>query len=85
LDKVLGEAFIRDILFTDKLVLTSGRISSEMITKVAKRGIPIVVSRSAPMDLALRIGEEMNTTIVGFARGNRMNVYTGSSRIDFDI
>jgi FdhD protein len=85
LDKVLGEAFIRDILFSDKLVLTSGRISSEMITKVAKRGISIVVSRSAPMDLALRIGEEMNTTIVGFARGNRMNVYTGSSRIDFEV
>ena len=85
LDKVLGEAFIKDILFTDKIILTSGRISSEMLTKVAKRGISMVVSRSAPMDLALRIGEEMNTTIVGFARGNRMNVYTGSSRIDFNI
>ncbi|OGO79061.1 MAG: sufurtransferase FdhD [Clostridiales bacterium GWB2_37_7] len=83
LDKVLGEAFIKDILFTDKIILTSGRISSEMLTKAAKRGISIVVSRSAPMDLALRIGEAMNITIVGFVRGNRMNVYTGSSRIDF--
>lgn len=84
LDKVLGEAFIKNILFTDKLILTSGRISSEMLTKAVKRGIPMVVSRSAPMDLALQIGEEMNTTIVGFVRGNRMNVYTGSSRIFFD-
>lgn len=84
LDKVLGEAFSKDILFTDKLILTSGRISSEMLTKAAKRGISMVVSRSAPMDLALRIGEQMNTTIVGFVRGNRMNVYTGSSRIDFN-
>ena len=83
MDKVLGEAFIKDILFTDKIILTSGRISSEMLTKAAKRGISIVVSRSAPMDLALRIGEAMNITIVGFVRGNRMNVYTGSSRIDF--
>lgn len=85
LDKVLGEAFIKNIQLSDKLILTSGRISSEMLTKVAKRGISMVVSRSAPMDLALRIGEEMNTTIIGFARGNRMNVYTGSSRIEFDI
>ncbi|MGB7606635.1 MAG: formate dehydrogenase accessory sulfurtransferase FdhD [Lutisporaceae bacterium] len=84
LDKVLGEAFVKDILFTDKLILTSGRISSEMLTKATKRGIPMVVSRSAPMDLALQIGEEMNTTIVGFVRGNRMNVYTGSSRIIFE-
>lgn len=83
LDKVLGEAFLKDISFTDKLILTSGRISSEMLTKAAKRGISMVVSRSAPMDLALRIGEEMNITIVGFVRGNRMNVYTGSSRIVF--
>lgn len=84
LDKVLGEAFVKNILFTDKLILTSGRISSEMLTKAVKRGIPMVVSRSAPMDLALQIGEEMNTTIVGFVRGNRMNVYTGSSRICFE-
>jgi len=83
LDKVLGEAFIKDIPFTDKLILTSGRISSEMLTKASKRGISMIVSRSAPMDLALRIGEKMNTTIVGFVRGNRMNVYTGSFRIDF--
>lgn len=83
LDKVLGEAFIKDIPFIDKMILTSGRISSEMLTKAAKRGISMVVSRSAPMDLALEIGEEMNTTIVGFVRGNRMNIYTGSSRIDF--
>ena len=84
LDKVLGEAFVKDIILTDKLLLTSGRISSEMLTKASKRGISIVVSRSAPMDLALRIGEEMNTTIVGFARGQRMNVYTGEERISFD-
>lgn len=81
MDKVLGEAVLKDVKFSDKLILTSGRISSEMVTKAAKRGIPMVVSRSAPMDLALRVGVELNMTIVGFARGNRMNVYTGSSRI----
>lgn len=81
LDKVLGEGFMQDMNFSDKLLLTSGRISSEMLTKAGKRGISIVVSRSAPMDLALKIGLEMNMTIIGFARGQRMNVYTGKERI----
>lgn len=81
LDKVLGEAFVKDMNFSQMLLLTSGRISSEMLLKAGKRGISIVVSRSAPMDLSLKMGMEMNMTIVGFARGHRMNVYTGKERI----
>ena len=84
LDKVIGEAFTKDINFSDKIILTSGRVSSEMLVKSAKRNISIMVSRSAPMDLALKIGEEINMTIVGFVRGQRMNVYTGKERIIFD-
>jgi FdhD protein len=81
LDKVLGEAFMKDVDFSKMLLLTSGRISSEMLLKAGKRGISTVVSRSAPMDLALKMGMELNMTIVGFARGQRMNVYTGRERI----
>lgn len=81
LDKVLGEAFMKEMDFSRMLLLTSGRISSEMLLKAGKRGISTVVSRSAPMDLALKMGMEMNMTIVGFARGQRMNVYTGRERI----
>lgn len=81
LDKVLGEAFMKDVDFSKMLLLTSGRISSEMLLKAGKRGISTVVSRSAPMDLALKMGMELNMTIVGFARGQRMNVYTGRGRI----
>ncbi len=81
LDKVIGEAFTKDIDFSDKVLLLSGRISSEMLTKAAKRNISIIVSRSAPMDLALEIGKELNMTIIGFARGERFNIYTGEERI----
>ena len=84
LDKVIGEAFTKDISFEDKILLTSGRISSEMLIKAAKRNISIVVSRSAPMDLALKIGGGINLTIVGFVRGQRMNIYTAKDRIIFD-
>lgn len=81
MDKVMGEAFSKGLSFEDKIVLTSGRISSEMLLKTARRNISIMISRSAPMDMALRIGEGINMTIVGFARGQRMNIYTGSNRI----
>lgn len=81
LDKVLGEAFVKDMDFSHMLLLTSGRISSEMLIKAGKRGIPVVVSRSAPMDLALTIGAEMKMTVIGFARGQRLNVYIGQERI----
>ena len=83
LDKVLGEAFLKDIDITDKLILISGRISSEMLTKAAKRKVAVLVSRSAPMDLALEIGKSINMTIIGFARGERFNIYSGKERISF--
>ena len=85
LDKVIGEAFMKGIDFSDKILLLSGRISSEMLTKAAKRNITIVISRSAPMDLALEIGKKINMTIIGFARGERFNIYSGKERIIFDV
>lgn len=84
LDKVIGEAFMKGFDFSDKILLLSGRISSEMLTKAAKRNISVVISRSAPMDLALKIGKEINMTIIGFARGERFNIYSGKERIIFD-
>lgn len=81
LDKAIGEAFDKDIDFSDKILLLSGRISSEMLTKAAKRNISIIISRSAPMDLALQIGKKLNMTVIGFARGERFNIYTGEERI----
>lgn len=84
LDKVIGETFSKEIDFLDKILFTSGRISSEMLMKAAKQRISIMVSRSAPMDLAIKIGKEINMTIIGFVRGQRMNIYNGKERINFD-
>ena len=83
LDKVIGEAFDKGINYKDKFILTSGRISSEMLSKAAKRGISVFISRSAPMDLALKLGGKINMTIIGFVRGQRMNIYTGKERVTF--
>ncbi len=80
-DKVLGRAVLEDWDLSDKIIMTSGRISSEMLIKAAKARLPIVVSRSAPTELALAIATELAVTVVGFARGRRLNVYTVAERI----
>lgn len=84
LDKVFGECILNDIATDDRIVVTSGRMSSEMLTKVARGNVPIIVSRSAPTDMGLKLASDLGVTIVGFARGRRMNVYTHDWRIVTD-
>ncbi|MHB1392365.1 MAG: formate dehydrogenase accessory sulfurtransferase FdhD [Clostridia bacterium] len=83
MDKVIGEASLKDIELSDKIVLTSGRVSSEMLIKAAKGRIPVIISRSAPTDLAVELAEQLGIAVIGFARGQRMNVYSNPGRIIF--
>lgn len=76
LDKIFGKALVQDIDTRDKIVLTSGRISSEILIKAAKRQVPVIVSRSAPTSLSVEMAEELGITLIGFARGEKMNIYT---------
>lgn len=80
-DKVIGHSILEDIPFSRKLMLVSCRLSSEIVSKCSRWGIPIVASRAAPTDLAIGIAETSGITIVGFVRGERMNVYTNPQRI----
>ncbi len=80
-DKVIGYTILEDIAFTNKLMLVSGRLSSEIASKSSRWGVPIVTSRTAPTDLAIEIAERSGVTLVGFVRGERMNVYTNRQRI----
>ncbi len=80
-DRVIGAALLKRIPFEDKLLLSSGRVSSEIARKVAFAEIPILISRSAPTDTALNIADELGLTVIGFARGRKMNVYTHAERI----
>ncbi|WP_422485565.1 formate dehydrogenase accessory sulfurtransferase FdhD [Gudongella sp. DL1XJH-153] len=83
LDKILGWGHINGQEFGQTMVLTTGRISSEMMIKIARRGIPVVISRSAPTSLAVDLARELGITLVGFARGDKMNIYTNFPSIDF--
>ncbi len=81
LDKLIGQALMTEVTLKDKILLTSGRVSSEILLKSARAGLCIVVSRSAPTDLAVREAEKLGITLVGFLRGMRCNIYAGKTRI----
>lgn len=81
IDKIFGRCFLEGIATEDKLLVFSGRVSSEILIKVARMRIPVLIARGAPTDLALELAEELGITVVGFARENRFNVYTHKERI----
>jgi FdhD protein len=84
LDKIFGECLLNDIATDDRIIITSGRVASEILLKVAQRNIPIIVSKSAPTSLGVRLADDLGVTLVGFVRGKRMNVYTHAWRIAID-
>ena len=80
-DKIIGECLIKDISCDDKILMTSGRVSSEILLKAARWKFPVLISRTAPTSAAVKLADELGSTLIGFARGKRMNVYTNSWRI----
>jgi len=80
-DKIFGECILKDIPTDRGIVITSGRISSEILLKVARRNIPILISRSAPTSLGSRLAADLGITLIGFVRGKRMNAYSNDWRI----
>ncbi|MEC5424066.1 formate dehydrogenase accessory sulfurtransferase FdhD [Virgibacillus sp. C22-A2] len=81
LDKIYGRILEDKLPLSDKLIIFSGRISSEVLLKISKIGVGIIISKSAPTDLALRLADDLGITAIGFARGNKLNVYTHPERI----
>ena len=82
IDKILGEAFVNNIPTEDKIILTSCRITSGILKKIIIGKLPIVISRAAPTDLAIKLAKKVGITLVGFVRGERMNIYTHPQRIE---
>ncbi|REK54419.1 formate dehydrogenase accessory sulfurtransferase FdhD [Parageobacillus thermoglucosidasius] len=81
LDKIYGYCLQYDLPLSDKLIVFSGRVSSEVLLKVSKMGIGIILSKSAPTTLALELANDLGITVVGFIRGNTFNVYTHPNKI----
>jgi FdhD protein len=76
-DKIKGEALLRDISTVDRILLSTGRVSSEMLLKAARMGVPIVASRTSPTEMAVGLAEQLNITVCGYVRPDGFNLYAG--------
>ncbi len=82
LDKLIGHALLQDQLpLHNQLLLLSGRVSFEMVQKALAAGIPIIAAISAPTSLAVEFARENNQTLIGFLRGETMNIYSAPERV----
>jgi FdhD protein len=82
MDKVVGRALLDGRLpLTERLLCVSGRLSFELVQKAAVAGAPLLVGVGAPTSLAISLAADRRLTLCGFARGGRVNVYTGADRV----
>lgn len=80
-DKVAGAALLAEVDTRDRILLCSGRISSEMLGKARRMGLPIVVSRTAPTSISLALAQAWRICIIGYARQSRLRVYAHPWRL----
>lgn len=81
IDKVFGQCLLDGIPLNERIIITSGRISSEILLKVARRKIPILISKSAPTSLGVSLANSLGVTIIRFVRGKGMSVYSYDWRV----
>lgn len=81
MDKAIGYCLIRDIELRDKVLVTTGRISYEMVLKAARVNLPMLVSLSAATSLAVELGKRCNLTLVGYLKAASFVAYSGFNRI----
>jgi FdhD protein len=82
LDKLRGLALQQGLETQGRILMSSGRISSEMINKARRLGTPIVCSRTSPTSLSVALAEAWHITLVAYLRQDRMRVYTHPERLE---
>jgi FdhD protein len=81
IDRLAGEALFRGIDLSGRMLITSGRISSEMAAKAALLDVSLIASRTSPTDMAVKICEKAGITLAGYVRGGKFNVYAHSEKL----
>lgn len=81
LDKIAGHCLMEKIDSSKRIILTTGRISSEMLQKSARLKASIVISRTSPSSLSIELAQKWGITLIGYARRNRFNIYAHPERI----
>lgn len=82
-DKVIGSALLSGATLQSCFLASSGRISSDIVFKAARGGIPLIASIAGPLESGIRAAEAAGITLVCFVRGRRMNIYTRPNRITY--
>ena len=85
LDKIRGLALLQGMDTQDRILLSSGRVSSEMLLKAARMGVPVVVSRTSPTSLSVALAQTLGITLIGYVRQSSMNVYAGEHRLRTEL
>jgi len=80
-DKVIGRGLIEGTDFTRSFLVSTGRLSADMVIKCARAGVPLVASKAAPLESGILAAEMTGLTLVGFIRGARLNVYAHPERV----
>lgn len=80
-DKVTGRGLLENVDFKESMIITTGRISADMVFKARNAGVPIICSLSNPTRLAVEIADRFGITVVGRSMGKDMTVYTRDERI----
>lgn len=83
MDKVIGIATLSNVDFSKSILISSGRPPADMVLKAARVGIPIVISVRGPIQSSIIAAEKTGVTLICFARGQMMNVYTFPNRITY--
>lgn len=83
LDKIAGLCLMEAIWPETRILITTGRISSEMLQKAARLHAPILISRTSPSSLSIEMAERYGITLIGYARRQRFNVYSNAQRAGF--
>jgi FdhD protein len=81
LDKLAGLCLMKNVWPETRILITTGRISSEMLQKAARIQAPILISRTSPSSLSIEMAERYGITLIGYARRDRFNVYSNAQRI----
>ena len=81
LDKIAGLCLMNKIESQNRILITTGRISSEMLQKAARLSVPILISRTSPSSLSIEMAERYGITLIGYARRDRFNVYASGERV----
>jgi len=81
LDKLIGIGISKNLNFANSCFFTSGRISSDFISKIVRINVPIMVTKASVTDKAIEIAKSCNITLIGFVRNNKFNVYSHKERI----